>query len=74
MSSERKAHETHVGPVLRALREGARMSQRGLAKAAGVDHTNLNRVEASQREISPELLVKVLGAIADRLHHRGDAA
>lgn len=50
------------------------MTQRGLANAAGIDHSNLNRVEKSEREMSPELLHKVLSAIAARLHQGRDAA
>ena len=74
MTSERNPHETRIGPVLRAVREGAGMSRRGLAKAADVDHTHLSRVETGERALSPDLLQKVLTAIAARLHQKGDAA
>jgi transcriptional regulator with XRE-family HTH domain len=74
MNPERNPNPTaSLGPVLRAIREGARMSQGSLALAANVTKSHLSRVEAGHRDISPELLHKVLSAIADRLLHR-DAA
>ena len=74
MTSERNPKIDPLGPTLRALREGAEMSRRSLAKAAGVDHTHLSRVETGERDISPEVLLKVLTALASRLLHRGEAA
>jgi transcriptional regulator with XRE-family HTH domain len=74
MATERNPNEVALGAALRAIREGAGMSRRSLAKAASIDHTHLSRVEAGERVISPELLHKVLSALADRLLHRGEAA
>jgi transcriptional regulator with XRE-family HTH domain len=50
------------------------MSQRSLAKAAGINHSHLSRVEAGKATLSPEFQQKVLAVINDRLHHKGDAA
>jgi DNA-binding LacI/PurR family transcriptional regulator len=50
------------------------MSVRGLASAAEVSHPHLLRVESGERAISPELLHKVLRAMADHLLRRGEAA
>jgi len=74
MYTEPNPNESRIGPVLRAVREGAGMSRRSLAAAASIDHSHLSRVESGERTMSPELLVKVLQAIADRLLHRGEAA
>jgi transcriptional regulator with XRE-family HTH domain len=74
MTPEQNPNVDRIGPVLRALREGAGMSARGLAKAADVTHPHLLRVESGERAISPELLHKVLRAIADHLLRRGEAA
>lgn len=73
MTSERNPNEPLVGLVLRALREGADLSQRGLAKAAGINHSHLSRVEAGKATLSPDFETKVLAAINTRLHH-GDTA
>lgn len=74
MNPERTPNDTLVGAALRAIREGAAMSQRSLAKAAGINHSHLSRVEAGKATLSPEFQQKVLAVINDRLHHKGDAA
>lgn len=74
MATEQKPNASPLGPVLRAIREGAEMSRRSLAKTAGVDHSHLSRVETGERDISPEMLLKVLTAIASRLLHKEEAA
>jgi transcriptional regulator with XRE-family HTH domain len=73
MVSEQNPNADRIGPVLRAVREGAGMSRRSLATAAGVDHSHLSRVESGERTLSPELLVKVLQAVADRLVQKAEA-
>lgn len=74
MTSERNPKADPLGPALRAIREGAGMSRRTLAKAADVDHSHLSRVESGERTMSDALLVKVLTAVAARLLHKGEAA
>ena len=74
MNPEHNPNEALIGDVLRGLREGARMSQRGLAKAAGINHSHLSRVEAGKATLSPDFETKVLKALNVRLHHGGDAA
>ena len=74
MSTEPNPNGRRIGPVLRGVREGAGFTLRGLASEVGVTHSHLLRVESGERDISPELLEKVLRAIADRLMHKGEAA
>jgi transcriptional regulator with XRE-family HTH domain len=73
MNPEQNPNEGDLGQSLRAIREGAGLSRRGLAKAANVDHAHLARVESGVRAMSPALLNRVLRAIAESLTGR-DAA
>lgn len=73
MNPEQNPNEGNLGQSLRAIREGAGLSRRGLAKAAHVDHAHLARVESGERAMSPALLSRVLRAIAESLTGR-DAA
>lgn len=74
MFPESNPNANRIGPVLRAIRQGSGFTIRGLAREVNVTHSHLLRVEAGEREISPDLLLKVLAAIANRLLRRGDAA
>ena len=74
MSTEQNPNGNRIGPVLRALREGTGLSARKLAETVKVSHPHILRVESGERAISPELLHKVLTAIADRLLHGDEAA
>jgi transcriptional regulator with XRE-family HTH domain len=74
MKPEGNPKDALVGATLREIREGAEMSQRTLAKAAGVNHSHLSRVEAGKATLSPDFQAKVLAAIDARLHHKGDVA
>lgn len=73
MNPGQNPNETSIGPALRAIREGAGLSRRGLAKAANVDHAHLARVESGERQMSPALLYRVLSAIAESLTGRAAA-
>lgn len=57
---------------MRAAREGAGISQRALARQAGVDHSHLNRFEAGERPISESMYQHLLAALAGLM--AGDAA
>jgi transcriptional regulator with XRE-family HTH domain len=74
MSTEQNPNGNPIGPVLRAIREGSGMSVRGLAKAAGISHSHLLRVESGERDVSRGLELRLLSAVADRLLRRGEAA
>lgn len=74
MNPSQTPNDELVGDVLRAIREGAEMSQRSLAKAAGVNHSHLSRVEAGKATLSPEFQQKVLAVVNARLHHKGETA
>jgi transcriptional regulator with XRE-family HTH domain len=73
MNPEQNPNEGNLGQSLRAIREGAGLSRRGLAKAANVDHAHLSRVESGERAMSPALLSRVLRAIAESLTGRSAA-
>lgn len=73
METEQDPNANLTGRMVKAVRTGAGMSIRSLAKTAGVHHGHLARVEAGERDISPALLRRVLEAV--EAHVRGaDAA
>lgn len=59
--------QVHTGATIRAMREEVGMSGRQLAKAIGVNHAHLARVEAGERPLSRKVQERISRAIADRL-------
>lgn len=58
--------------MLAALREEVGMSQRQLARAMGVSHSHVSRVESGERELVDPFWTAAARAIAS--HLRGGAA
>ncbi len=58
--------DTTTGAVLRAMREGAGMSQRALAEGAECSHQHLAYIEQGQRPLSHDLAHRVAVAIANQ--------
>ena len=61
------AEQHQVGQVFRALREGARLSRRELARRAQVEQSHLARFESGERDMSAEKLARALRALADHI-------
>jgi len=62
-----------LGRVLRALREGVRMSLREEARRVGVTHATLSRFERGERIVSAETLARIARVVADEIASK-DAA
>lgn len=54
MSSDKK-----VGEIIAEARGNAKLSQRQLAKLAGINSSGLSKIEASERDPSPKILRKI---------------
>lgn len=53
-----------VGALIKSIREQLGMSQRALAKRAGVPQSTVSRIEQGQRDVTLSTLQKILGAIS----------
>lgn len=53
-----------VGALIRSIREQLGMSQRALAKRAGVPQSTVSRIEQGRRDVTLSTLHKILGAIS----------
>jgi predicted transcriptional regulator len=54
------------GPVLRELRIRSGLSISSLAAAVGVDRSWINKIEVSERDVSPELFDQIARQLAVR--------
>lgn len=68
MITERFPNEVPIGPALRAVRVASGLTLRQLGTASGVSHQHLARVESGERDLSADLLRRVIRALAQRLH------
>jgi transcriptional regulator with XRE-family HTH domain len=66
---ETKARRARLGRAIRAAREGLKLSQDDLGAAAGLQQTDISKLEAGKRELSPFQL----GRLAHRLGLTVDA-
>lgn len=61
---------TAFGALLRRMRTSRRVSQLGLARLAGVNHTHISRFEAGNRSPSFEAVVRIVDALGLDGHDR----
>lgn len=64
MNTPTQTQMAQVGAMLRAMREGVRLSQSEMAELVGTSKATLSRFENGQRVISAELLSKISGVVA----------
>jgi transcriptional regulator with XRE-family HTH domain len=67
MHASRKMREAtrglSVGALIKSIREQLGMSQRALAKRAGVPQSTVSRVEQGQRDVTLSTLRKIFGSV-----------
>ncbi len=62
--SEASSRNVPDGRILRTLREGAGLSARAVAQAAGISHSHLLRIESGERTAAPETMRRLIHALA----------
>ena len=66
--SSRKMREAlrglSIGALIKSIREQLGMSQRALARRAGVPQSTVSRIEQGQKDVTLSTLHKILGAIS----------
>lgn len=67
MPTAEPSQQERTGAMLAAMREAAGLSQRQLARAIGVNHSHLSRVEAGERELGEKYWLAAATMIADHM-------
>lgn len=66
-SSDREEERSRIGARLKEIREKKKMEAKSIARIAGIDPSNLSKIEAGRYSVGLDILSKIANAIGARV-------